>query len=171
MTGKVQKAPVKEGRRITGWKLGLILGLPLGALYGLISNLYYWLAYGSSWYVFFLRFTLPEGLILGAIAGVVFAVTFASLPGETVLVKSGTLALVFFAFTFVPILFGYYPTLYSESILPSLLGIKYWRLTPYYYGVFAHRVLLWVITLLIAWMTFGTLIGLLWSKFSHKTKE
>ena len=170
MTDKVQKAPAKERRQIAGWKLGLILGLPLGALYGLISTLYYWLAFDPSGYVFFLRFTLPEGLILGTIAGVVFAVTFASLPGETVLVKSGTLALVFFAFTFVSIFFGHYPSFYGEAVLPFILGIKVWQLPPYYYNIFIRRVLLWVVTLLIAWMAFGTAMGLLWSKFSHKTK-
>jgi len=171
MTDKVQKAPVEEGRRIAGWKLGLILGLPLGVLYGLISGLYYWTAYNTDTYVYFLRFTLPEGLILGAIAGIVFAVTFASLPGETVLVKSGTLALVFFAFTFVPIFFGHYPSLYGETVLPFILSIKGWQLPPYYYNIFIRRVLLWVVTLLIAWMAFGTAMGLLWSKLSHKTKQ
>lgn len=171
MTDKVQKAPVEEGRKIAGWKLGLILGLPLGVLYGLVSTLYYWLAFNSSTYVYFLRFTLPEGLILGAIAGVVFAVTFASLPGETALVKSGTLALVFFAFTFVPIFFGHYPTLYGESVLAFILGIKGWSLPSYYYDPFIRQVLLWTTTLLIAWMAFGTAMGLLWSKLSHKTKK
>jgi len=148
------------------WKIGLKAGFFSGIIYGVVKALAHFARYvsenapgdfsgGALYYLTFLPLEILEGLLIGTLVGIAFALAFEQLPGKTTMSKGLKLSLFFFSFYFFVWLFNLY--IFRVWTLPSVLR---WSILL----ELRYQITQWIIVL-ISWVMFGISLGFTWKNF------